>query len=256
MSKINKLGKSTFVIAILSFLLVAVLAFGGTYAYFSAQSNLVSGSITTGNLHIGSIEADKEGLVTSNAINFSGVAQPNQVIVDSTFSATVTGNIAYYTRVKFEVTVAKSTEEGHTHAKGDTDCADAITKAIEALVFDAETDNTGWEAGTFATGDNTKSSAYYYKLAPSATAQKENFKVKIQVADFLGRAVAGTAETCTYWMDATITVSIQFEVLQASYLNDAEADGTKVFGSGVDAETEWTKALAQTKEAGTENPAA
>ena len=250
MSKINKLGKSTFVIAILSFLLVAVLAFGGTYAYFSAQATAVSGKITTGKIDIGTIEASTAGLVESGAIKFTGVAQPNQTIVDTTFSATVTGNIAYYTRVKFEVTVTPVGDADHKHAKT-TGCADEITKAIEAVVFDAETANTGWDAGTFATGDDTKSSAYYYKLEPSATAQKEDFKVKIQVADFLGRAEAGTAERCPYWMDAEIEVSISFEVLQADYLENGTGTG-EGFDTGAEAETAWKLALAQTNGEGPE----
>lgn len=79
MTKINKLGKSTFVIAILSFLLVAVLAFGGTYAYFSAQSKTATGSIDLGNLTVGEVTGDA---ISSNAITFdTTVAQPNQQIL-------------------------------------------------------------------------------------------------------------------------------------------------------------------------------
>jgi predicted ribosomally synthesized peptide with SipW-like signal peptide len=121
MTKINKLGKSTFVIALLSFVLVAVLSFGGTYAYFSAVSGRAAGVIKTGHLSL----VTKEGSEIIDQISKMTVAnntitQPGQRLVgdkvvgsdgntDDTNGAdidiTVTTNINYYIRVKFEVKV-------------------------------------------------------------------------------------------------------------------------------------------------------
>jgi predicted ribosomally synthesized peptide with SipW-like signal peptide len=70
MTKINKLGKSTFVIAILSFVLVAVLAFGGTYAYFSATAEAGGTNVTLGTITLTdtTTKAEGETLVTAGTI--------------------------------------------------------------------------------------------------------------------------------------------------------------------------------------------
>lgn len=266
MTKINKLGKSTFVIAILSFLLVAVLAFGGTYAYFSAQAKTVGGTITTGHLRI-------PGVITSNSINAEtaalkiddAIAQPNQNIVNDTFSVAVNSNIAYYTRVKFTVSVEVA--DGHTnHVSKDADgntitCMDTFTSALQALTIgtngNVETDNSGWLAGadSAATGSATSASTskYFYKLKATrptpgtdnaAVDSTETFKVVVKVNPQVG-TTTGSAAGCDYWMDAEITISISFEVLQADYLNASEGDAATAveFTTGEQAETAWTKAL-------------
>ena len=49
MTKSKKMKKSTFAIVIMAILMVAMLAFGGTYAYFTANANVANGgSFTTG----------------------------------------------------------------------------------------------------------------------------------------------------------------------------------------------------------------
>ena len=261
MTKINKLGKSTFVIAILSFLLVAVLAFGGTYAYFSDQSEKLSGSVTTGHLKITSM---KEGEATvTNAITMSGVAQPNKVIYDNTLSLDVNNNIAYYTRLKLTVSIAR--DDTHQHTVQDnaetTDvtekCADDLGAALNILSFTTADITSGdWATisteANFANGDSAD--LYIYKLAPTAadSTELETFDLKIQVKPIMGLAVSGSADGCEYWIDATITVTVQWEVLQADYLNagadNPETDGVNetvgiTFASGDAAAAAWTTAL-------------
>ena len=113
MTKINKFGKSTFMIAILSFVLVAVLAFGGTYAYFSAVAGRAAGTVKTGHLSL-AIDGNDDSLI--DAINdltvaSNTIAEPGQLLVGEndttgkTVTATVNTNIDYYIRVKFEVDV-------------------------------------------------------------------------------------------------------------------------------------------------------
>ena len=251
MTKINKLGKSTFVIAILSFLLVAVLAFGGTYAYFSAQAKAVDGTITTGHLRVGRITAAADTALKDQnfKLNIDGkIAQPNQVILDDTFGVEVDSNINYYARVKFTVKVEVPTDHEH---KLPTGCADAITNAIDALTITPDSD---WVPGDHQNeADKAKeSSLYYYLVDPitQATAEAPDvaFTAKIQVASKLGLATEGSADGCEYWMDVPVTISLQFEVLQADYLNDGTTAGgkfTAVEGKTVGqvAEAAWTKAL-------------
>ncbi len=114
MTKINKLGKSTFVIAILSFILVAVLAFGGTYAYFSAVSGRAAGTLKTGHL---SLTATGDIIDTINGFTVANntIVQPGQNLVGTakadgtndpdTLTAVVNTNINYYIRVKFDVDI-------------------------------------------------------------------------------------------------------------------------------------------------------
>lgn len=125
MTKINKLGKSTFVIAILSFILVAVLAFGGTYAYFSSVSGRAAGKVTTGHLTLAVSEDDAAvSQINGYTIASNKIVQPGQRLVGAgnkdedgnwtlnetseegaDVNATVTSNINYYLRVKFDVKV-------------------------------------------------------------------------------------------------------------------------------------------------------
>lgn len=251
MTKINKLGKSTFAIAILAFLLVAILAFGGTYAYFSDAAGAVDGTVTMGNLHVSHISgtADTALAAQQTRLAIDGtIAQPNQTILNDTFKVDVTGNISYYTRVKFTVTV--DVEDGHAHEAGtETECNDYFANAIDALEITAT--NSGWEASDTTAATGAESSKYYYKLAPttrtaeSTSAATESFAVTVKAKALLGN-YNGTAEGCEYWMDADVTISITFEVLQADYLTASEGAGVvgQPFTTGALAEAAWEAALA------------
>ena len=59
MTKYSKIKKSSFAILALSLILVAVLAFGGTYAYFTSYATK-EGTITMGHLGIGEITLTTE----------------------------------------------------------------------------------------------------------------------------------------------------------------------------------------------------
>ena len=47
------MSKSTFAIIIMAVAMVAMLAFGGTFAYFTATASQASGSVTTGTVQLG-----------------------------------------------------------------------------------------------------------------------------------------------------------------------------------------------------------
>ncbi len=228
MTKINKLGKSTFVIAILSFLLVAVLAFGGTYAYFSAQTNTASGTVSLGKLSV----TDVAGTATSSGnITLGSIAQPGQTLINNkTLTTTVKGNINYYIRAKFDVEVIPS---GTHKAETENNCNDYVADPMEVLTVTPDDDTWKQE------GD------YFYKLAPTlATVEgvEETFTItSIEVADWLGN-YNNTADGCTYWHDAVINVTISFEVMQADYLNDGTTAG-KPFENVAAAAAAWTTAL-------------
>jgi predicted ribosomally synthesized peptide with SipW-like signal peptide len=177
--KIKKIGKSSFVIAILSFVLVAVLAFGGTYAYFTAKTNNVHGSVTTGHLNIDPINATGvKGTVEGNALTFANpIVVPNEVLVNSVFSTTVKNNIDFYSRVKFSVKITLSedvanhkhytetdyelddygnaTAEENTATDAD-DCKDYIEHAINALIILNNTEATAKLSANLPTDPTAK----------------------------------------------------------------------------------------------------
>jgi predicted ribosomally synthesized peptide with SipW-like signal peptide len=166
MTKINKLGKSTFVIAILSFILVAVLSFGGTYAYFSAVSGRAAGSIKTGHLSLvatGDVVTQINNMIVAN----NTITQPGQRLVGdpgvgqdgngSNLSVKVTTNIDYYIRVKFEVVVKpgryswSEQESKYVWTEANDKTHNGVTKPDNLLTPDVDDTETDDEVGE---GDN------------------------------------------------------------------------------------------------------
>ena len=272
MTKINKLGKSTFVIAILSFILVAVLAFGGTYAYFSATAGQNAARITTGHLKM-SVNDDNTVADSFEALGVDEkIAQPGQVLIGSTtngtteaatITATVDANIKYYLRVKFDVKVTpgtinaegeweEATDKTHdgivtpedilNNVEEDTDAdaedvdevGDNVSDDIAILEIFLSVNDTEWVEFM----DEGKHTGYFYGAADATPVQ---------------HAVADTDETyamevlvnlqdwvgaygCTYYMDAKIEIRFQIETLQADYLDEVKL-GNGVDFSGTDATT-------------------
>lgn len=259
MSKINKLGKSAFVIAILSLVLVAVLTFGGTYAYFSAKTK----EAVTDDITLGTLKLDEGNFASNTIFNDLTIAQPNQKLFGGsgksfTVKTTADTNISYYTRVKFTITVEAAAGAAHKNISGDdlghTEGAKDNLNAIDILIITIANDadnaaetNKIWGRGAVqAVADidaSAASSYYYYKLQPTTIEQTNNdehtetFTVSnLQVKPIIG------VDYCTYWMGAKISVSITFEVLQADFLNDGVTAGAE-FESGTAAEAAWTTAL-------------
>ncbi len=231
MTKINKLGKSTFVIAILSFLLVALLAFGGTYAYFSANATATTGKITMGHLKIGTDGAKFDSSVISTSLK----AVPNQTIISSTnggVSCAVDSNIKYFARAKVEYSVEiKDTTISHTSCS----CADKDIKLV-AITLPSTTD---WAFQTTAAADGQ---GYYYNTkAQAADTNSVALKIDAKVSAQAGQVAS------THFMDAEITVTVTFELIQADYIM---GDGSAEAGAAAtvsELEAAWiaaTKAIA------------
>lgn len=194
MSKINKLGKSTFVIAILSLILVAVLSFGGTYAYFSAKTDGVDGTVTMGHLKLTDSAFGATTIKTTESVK----AVPNQTVIDGAVSVSVDANINYFIRaiVSTETTLAS----GHTT---EDSCVD---KAVD--LFSLSLTTTGWEKSS-TTGTNGEQ--YVYCMTASKDASKS--------LNLVAKIAAGVGEESSdHFMDATITVTVKFEAIQADYI--------------------------------------
>ena len=83
MTKYSKIKKSSFAILALSLILVAVLAFGGTYAYFTDQTDKVSSTLTTASL---SVDTNAASVVLAT----DSIVVPNQPIITDKITVTPT----------------------------------------------------------------------------------------------------------------------------------------------------------------------
>ena len=199
MSKINKLGKSTFVIAILSFLLVAVLGFGGTYAYFNSNTDKVGGQFTTGHV---TMEANTDKVV----ISAGDLVVPGQPIIEEKLTVTTKTNVD---SVLFAVVTAKVEGAGTTIEIGKD-------KAIDMEIA------TGWVPletntnGTLVYVFGTESNGIFNDGAITGTAHDFTTD-KI----YLDREVKGVEN-----MDVKVTLEIQFFITQASYLGATNGANT------------------------------
>lgn len=215
MTKINKLGKSTFVIAILSFLLVAVLAFGGTYAYFSAVAAPAEADITMGYLRIGTEGATWD----TAAIQAIGKAVPNQPIIDANNGActvAVDANVRYFVRAK--ITYSVELAEAHKNETEESKCPDAEKEVllITANLSKAEGTGLGWLAGTYV-AENSEG-YYYLNTVQAATAGTHSFSITARVNPELGQV------SSQHFMEAVITITVTFDVIQADYILGTNAD--------------------------------
>ena len=254
MSKINKLGKSTIALTIMSFLLVAVLAFGGTYAYFSTSAN-TKAEVTMGHIHL------SDATMGNSVIMTQAFAVPNQTIIDSTsqdgttskkISATVDSNIAYFIRAivtaEVEIKYSDDTEtvmvdhdnsdatekvsrkvyHDHTGAelpedKKDThvlcDCGD---KAYDVLTVTLP-DSDGWVLGTetsnTATTSSSKESYIVYKTAKQDPHAADTESTTEHTLNMKVKVNSNIGENeSKHFMDAVITVTVTFQAVQADYL--------------------------------------
>ena len=237
MSKINKLGKSTFVIAILSFILVAVLAFGGTYAYFSDTSN----EVTSGTITLGTLVIDENlAFAETASLKTEGYAVPAETVIDGDVETHVNSNINYYVRAIITVEFAKAA--GHTCVEADaqtgvrgTSCSDA-DKAFEtngkAILYTISADD-GAIMGSDVDAEDTMSQKWFTVEGAAGTTYLYLADVQTASSDFALDINAyvnpevGDDES-QHLMGATFAVTITFQVCQADYVVDASTPGAKL----------------------------
>lgn len=183
--KSKKMTKSTFAVIIMAVLMVAMLAFGGTYAYFTASSGEKTGTATTGTLTIG-------GTVEFAASDESLV--PNQTITLGTPSTlTVTGTTIAAYRVAFSYTLTKG-GSAFTETKGQEkfslDMVDGEGTSVVGATWTKHTDGY-YYYNKVATGDSianlgTIVSAFQIALDDSADDTYQgitvNYTITIQAA--------------------------------------------------------------------------
>lgn len=198
MTKYKKLTRSSFVIVALCLALVGILAFGGTYAYFSANAS-ASGNVTMGTLAVKLNDGSTTLTLTEEKV------VPNQQVFDgsSVTLAYDTTNINFYLRVKFSASIEGSITPGEGEP--------AVNEALSVAGF-----TSGW----------VKNGDYYYlgtaETAKKATASDAPTSVPATVA--IAKEVGANGSKA--YMGATVKIEITVEAIQADYLASSTTAGT------------------------------
>ena len=243
MTKFSKVGKSSIVIAILSFLLVAVLTFGGTYAYFSAVTGSATGKITMGALYVDL----KDGNGSLTELGEIALAHPNQRILHKVDAAayiidfskttedneTLTSTIHTFVRVKVTATLdsidTELTDEDdessivYVDAQGNQNQGDD-NKITPLNIFTVTAGDNWYQNIDPKSGDGYT----YYVASKGTTAANTNVlavdtaettSIKLPLSIVVNKEVGKNGST--FFMGATGSYSITVEVIQAQYLDDS-----------------------------------
>lgn len=226
MTKINKSSKSTFIIALLAFLLVSVLVFGSTYAYFTAKSNSVGGTMTTGTLHI-YLRDGTDILEGDNVLGDIGTVLPGQTIHEAEYTidmqaATnlndedlVDSTISAFVRVK--VVAALDEEACPLDATGKTyeNNNGGDSHLTPETIFEITSDSTEWiayDGYLYYVEDNSNNeNSTILELTDTAT-----LPIAITVNKDVGNGGS------TYFMGVAGSFVISVEAIQADYLGQDE----------------------------------
>ena len=196
--KSKKMTKSTFAIIIMGIVMVAMLAFGGTFAYFTATANNATGSVTTGTVKL----ENKTGAAitrTSTEDIVPGAYLYGTAAAYQEIELTNSSDVATYVFAKFTAEAKSGTE--------------AVTINIEGKPSVLKT-TVKEEAGKW-----TKLSDGVYYLALDANAAADTFGFKVQFDERVQANLAqGSAEvnnvSSATIMGLAINVSVEFASIQ------------------------------------------
>ena len=136
--KSKKMAKSTFAIIIMGIVMVAMLAFGGTFAYFTSTAGTKTATATTGTVKLTATGTVKE---------ITGFLMPQDVLCDAVTVTTAGSTVDTYVIVEFSLSAGttsltvelKSTADGKWVKYGETDYyiwSDATTSTPKAVAKD------------------------------------------------------------------------------------------------------------------------
>ena len=165
--KSKKMTKSTFAIIIMGIVMVAMLAFGGTFAYFTSTTGTKAiNEITTGTVKL---------TATGQVKTIEGLLMPGDVLCDAVKVTTAGSTVDTYVIVEFEfsagnsgITAAlKTSTDGKWAKYGETNyyiwsdttgAPKAVAKDTELSVVDVIkfTSNSNWDTSDPAKVDENK----------------------------------------------------------------------------------------------------
>ncbi len=181
--------------------MVAMLAFGGTYAYFTASvASTTDGTVVTGTLAMNG---------TLTLTNSTRIVPNQSVEAGNMAGITVTGTTISAYRIKLDIESIK---------KGEDDFTDSSNYITIAVLTAAGAADTNWTAPTQADGY-----LYYNKVqAGNTVATMDTIAAKIAVSM---NALAGND-----YQGLTVTYSVSIEATQAEYNGSTGAleDGASI----------------------------
>lgn len=185
--KSKKMTKSTFAIIIMGIVMVAMLAFGGTFAYFTATTTAKTGTFKTGTVNL----AAGDYTISSSTL------VPGDDIVATAIKYTNSSDVKTYVFVKYTV----APKENTTLPEGIT-----VDKLVTATKL-----GDGWEDYT------TTQAGVYYKIVESTETEltfAEGIKLNPDLASNSHDGTKGTA------MGIELTITIQARSIQFANTTD------------------------------------
>lgn len=212
-TKKKKMSKSTFAIIIMAVVMVAMLAFGGTYAYFTATATKKStGEFTTGSIKL---EANDDATFVTG---LKDVVPGDKLTTGPlTLTTTSAGTDSY---IAIKVTIEATDAKG-----GDLDLAGtSLASAIGLLATEPTTGST-WVAGT---GNYTDVFVLAATTTPTPVATGQTIKITddaliFQANDNWDQTTAdGSADyiSNSKLMGATLNITIEARSVQSENWND------------------------------------
>ncbi len=201
--KSKKMTKSTFAIIIMGIAMVAMLAFGGTFAYFTATSAKIEQNVT-----MGYVKLSKDSTAQITATN---VLPGDPLIVkgvnEISYTADVEGETEVYVAVRITMTLTGSGANANNAASANTKLQEALTTAI--------TTGGKWQA------DATLTTVYVFvsgKDTPDTLANDKSvtFISELNFPDVYDNWYEGKNESEEGIMQATISIKIEARALQAA----------------------------------------
>ena len=200
----KKMTKSTFVIIIMAVAMVAMLAFGGTFAYFTATAKQDSADITTGYVKLNS----NGGLAK---IELTNVMPRDELVAADGITLTVDTSEAKGNYVAIKFTITAVAEDGSP-----IDVSSLGLNADSILASNGE----GWYK---ADADNN---IYIYGTDES-TAVAKTGEVIVNSSAFVFDATDNWTQGQTHsddkLMKATITITMEARSIQSSHVSGTEA---------------------------------
>ena len=178
--------------------MVAMLAFGGTYAYFTATADTKTGEVSTGHVRLSADGATFTGIQTD--------VLPGDALFDSNATLTIdtTDTAGNYVAIRFTI----------TGGEGLSIAADGIEPAGGTGAGWYETSTTG----IFIYGTNATTASAI--TAGSVEVPLTNLVIPVDVDDDW---VEGEDTSTGNLMDATITVTMEAKSIQVSNLSTTDA---------------------------------
>lgn len=208
-TKTKKRSKQTYIIIAMAIAMVVLLAFGGTYAYFTATTRDATGTFTTGYVKLSS--AGVSYVETTTKIF------PGSVILNGGSKFVVDTNDTKGNYVAMSLTITAKAADGTEIALSDLKIADFAPDTTWAAV-------TG-KTGVFIYG--TEAAPTAVANAGEAIFSASGLTLPISVADNWKEddTTAGNFATASEnkLMDATITVTIKGASIQASNIDASNA---------------------------------